>query len=215
MANGLYDGVPRSGTKAAIRPLTSKELRTVAKPDNAGKVSTDVVQILRDVVRCRLPTNVQPVSPLRRCRRACPIQGQDRSWRGRRPRRCGSRSPRSQARRHELCSGPPSDGVAPACRRCRADHQSVEASSASAATASSMRGPRCRESSRPGDERVAEGDPRCGRCVGRLAPLRQDAVGALRCARARPARRSGSTGRRRRRGTAGPSRPGSGRPRGR
>ena len=63
VANGLYDGVPRSGAKAAIRPLTSKELRTVAKPDNAGKVSTDVVQILRDVVGACLPTNVQPVSP--------------------------------------------------------------------------------------------------------------------------------------------------------
>ena len=41
----------------------------------------------------------------------------------------------------------------------------------------------------------------CGRCP--------------RCGRARRARRSGSTGRRRRRGTAGPSRRGSGRPRGR
>ena len=63
VANGLYDGVPRSGSKAAIRPLSAKELRTVAKPDNAGKVSTDVVQILRDVVGACLPTNVQPVSP--------------------------------------------------------------------------------------------------------------------------------------------------------
>ena len=43
--------------------LTTKELKTVAKPDNAGKVSADVVQILRDVVADCLPTNVQPVSP--------------------------------------------------------------------------------------------------------------------------------------------------------
>jgi hypothetical protein len=63
VANGLYDGVPRSGSHAAIRPLTTKELKTVAKPDNAGKVPADVVQLLRDVVGACLPTNVQPVSP--------------------------------------------------------------------------------------------------------------------------------------------------------
>lgn len=63
VADGLYDGVSASKDQVAIRPLTTKELRTVAKPDNAGKVSAEVVQLMRDVVNSCLPTNVQPVSP--------------------------------------------------------------------------------------------------------------------------------------------------------
>lgn len=51
IANGLYDGVPDA--QPAIRRLSTAELRAVAKPDNAGKVSAEVLQILRDVTtRC-------------------------------------------------------------------------------------------------------------------------------------------------------------------
>lgn len=53
IADGLYDGVP--GAHPAIRPLTAAELRTVAKPDNAGKVSADVTQIMRDVITTCVP----------------------------------------------------------------------------------------------------------------------------------------------------------------
>lgn len=63
VADGLYDGVPKKGSQAAIRRLSGKELRAVAKPDNAGKVSADVVQVMRDVVSACLPSNVQPVKP--------------------------------------------------------------------------------------------------------------------------------------------------------
>ncbi len=54
VANGLYDGKPDA--KPAIRALTKSELQAVAKPDNAGKVSPEVVQILRDVVGACVPT---------------------------------------------------------------------------------------------------------------------------------------------------------------
>ena len=53
VADGIYDGVPDA--QPAIRRLSTAELRAVAKPDNAGKVSADVVQIMRDVVTHCVP----------------------------------------------------------------------------------------------------------------------------------------------------------------
>lgn len=60
VADGLYDGMPDE--QPAIRRLTTAELRAVAKPDNAGKVSADVVQILRDVTTACVPAATAPVS---------------------------------------------------------------------------------------------------------------------------------------------------------
>ncbi|MDP8954024.1 MAG: hypothetical protein M3N37_03725, partial [Actinomycetota bacterium] len=54
-------------------------------------------------------------------------------------RRGRRRSPRAQVRRQEEPSGPLSEGEVPLAARWRADHQSVVASSANAATAVSMR----------------------------------------------------------------------------
>ena len=61
VADGLYDGVPDADPP--IRSLTTAELRAVAKSDNAGKVSADTVQVMRDVVTHCVPTSVQPVAP--------------------------------------------------------------------------------------------------------------------------------------------------------
>lgn len=58
VAVGLYDGMPDA--QPAIRRLTPAELRAVAKPDNAGKVSADVMQIMRDVVTNCVPTTTAP-----------------------------------------------------------------------------------------------------------------------------------------------------------
>ena len=130
------------------------------------------------------------------------------AWgRGRRAARCGAR---------RRARGPAATGVSPAWARRRAVHQSVRrlvgqrrppSASMRAAEAAGVL-------ALVGPHRSAEGDrgrrrlrdvacpcAGCGRCP--------------RCARARPARRSAATGRRRRRGTADPSRRGCGRPRGR
>lgn len=61
IANGLYDGMPDE--QPAIRRLTPAELRSVAKPDNAGKVPAEVVQILRDVTSACVPAAPQPAAP--------------------------------------------------------------------------------------------------------------------------------------------------------
>ncbi len=61
VADGLYEGVPNA--KPPVRKLTTAELRAVAKPDNAGKVGSDTIQVMRDVVTHCVPTSVQPVAP--------------------------------------------------------------------------------------------------------------------------------------------------------
>jgi hypothetical protein len=61
VADGLYDGVP--GANPPIPRLSSADLRAVAKPDNAGKVSADTVQTLRDVVTHCVPTTANPTKP--------------------------------------------------------------------------------------------------------------------------------------------------------
>lgn len=62
IADGLYDGMPDE--QPAIRRLTPAELRTVAKPENAGKVPADVIQILRDVTTACVPTGTTtPINP--------------------------------------------------------------------------------------------------------------------------------------------------------
>lgn len=55
IADGLYDGMPEE--QPAIRRLTPDELAAVAKPENAGKVPAEVVQILRDVTTACVPTD--------------------------------------------------------------------------------------------------------------------------------------------------------------
>ncbi len=61
IAEGLYEGMPDA--QPAIRRLTSAELRAVAKPDNAGKVSAEVVQILRDVTGHCVPAAASTTAP--------------------------------------------------------------------------------------------------------------------------------------------------------
>lgn len=61
IADGLYDGMP--DTQPAIRRLNTAELRAVEKPDNAGKVSADVVQILRDVTGHCVPPEATTTVP--------------------------------------------------------------------------------------------------------------------------------------------------------
>lgn len=58
VADGLYDGMPKA--QPPTRRLTSAELRAVAKPDNAGKVSAPVIQIMRSVVAACVPATTAP-----------------------------------------------------------------------------------------------------------------------------------------------------------
>lgn len=60
IADGLYDGMPDA--QPAIRRLTARELRAVAKPDNAGKVSPEANQIMRDVVDNCVPAQQPPAT---------------------------------------------------------------------------------------------------------------------------------------------------------
>lgn len=53
VADGLYGGVPTA--HPPIRALTAAELRAVAKPDNAGKVSADVTEVMRSVITTCVP----------------------------------------------------------------------------------------------------------------------------------------------------------------
>lgn len=64
VADGLYKGMPKKGeNQPAIVKLTARELRSVAKRDNAGKVQPETLQKLRDVVTRCVPNNSQlPVS---------------------------------------------------------------------------------------------------------------------------------------------------------
>ena len=135
--------------------------------------------------------------------------GQRRRWRRRLPRR----SPRAQARRQ--AGGAGQRRGAPAWARRRAVYQSVVASSARAATARSMAADRRRASSPALGRR---GAPKVTVAVGRRWPalaLAQDAAGALEVDRhdrhAAAQRQVGGAAR----GTAGPSRRGCARPRGR
>lgn len=60
VADGLYDGIPAKGAgHPAIVKLTTSELRSVAKPDNAGKVQPATLQKLRDVVTRCVPNGSQ------------------------------------------------------------------------------------------------------------------------------------------------------------
>lgn len=61
IADGLYDGMP--DTQPAIRRLSVAELQAVHKPDNAGKVSAEVVQILRDVTGHCVPPESTTTTP--------------------------------------------------------------------------------------------------------------------------------------------------------
>ncbi len=61
VADGLYDGMPHENPP--LKALTSSELRAVAKPDNAGKVPTEVVTTLRAVVTACVPTDAKPINP--------------------------------------------------------------------------------------------------------------------------------------------------------
>ncbi len=61
VANGLYDGVP--DTDPAIRALSTSELREAAKPDNAGKVSADALEVIRAVIGHCVPDEVPSPAP--------------------------------------------------------------------------------------------------------------------------------------------------------
>lgn len=54
VTNGLYDGMP--DVQPALRRLTTKELREAAKPDNAGKVPPEALDIIRSVIGHCVPT---------------------------------------------------------------------------------------------------------------------------------------------------------------
>lgn len=60
VANGLYDGMPDA--RPAIRPLSDGELREAARPDNAGKVSAEALEVIRSVIGHCIPDDPPPTA---------------------------------------------------------------------------------------------------------------------------------------------------------
>ena len=228
--NGLSAFQAKCVATGLEHALTDKEMRQVAAADGRGGIpDAQLSQKVADRgVALRVRTQHHPAAAGllggRRARarprwsRRSPdrVQGQILAAPCLRSRWCGSSLAERPGAAPGAGSGPLSDGVSPAWARWRAVHQSAWPRRPARPPHASMRAAKRRESSpSAGTDGRAEGDGAWTTAWRHRAALAQDAARCPRGGRARPARRSAATGRRRRRGTAGPSRRGCGRPRGR